>query len=207
MNGAAADRRLEDLDPDALLSLVTELGVLLRADGDSLCYDAPSAVATPELLTALRKHRASLLRRIKAGVERRAPATFQQRRFIAAQQRLRMPQVFNVAMRITFRGPLEVTALSAALSALVARHETLRTRYVLAADEWWQEVLRARPVDLPVHDLTTLRRDARDAEIERISARLADTPFDLLARPEPVFRSAHRGSAMGAAVRAAPREL
>jgi iturin family lipopeptide synthetase A len=187
-NGAAGNRGLQDLDPDALLSRVTELGVLLRAEGDSLCYDAPSAVATPELLTALRKHRASLVSSIKAGVERRAPATFQQRRLIASQQVHGVPQVFNVAMRITFRGPLNVTALRAALSALVARHESLRTRYTLADDEWCQEVLRPRPVDLGVHDLTTLPYDARDAEIERVSARLADAPFDLRTGPEPVFR-------------------
>lgn len=190
---AAVNAGLQDLDPDALLSAVTELGVLLRAEGDSLCYDAPSAVATPELLTALRRHRTSLLSRIKAGVERRAPVTFQQDRFIAAQQHQGAPQVFNVPMRITFSGPLNVTALRAALSALVARHETLRTRYVLADDQWWQEVLRPRPVGLGVHDLTTLRCDARDAEIERIGSRLADAPFDLPAGPDPVFRLLRAG--------------
>lgn len=193
MNGAAVNRGLEDLDPDALLSRVTELGVLLRAEGDSLCYDAPSAVATPELLTALRRHRASLLSRIKAGVERRAPVTFQQRRSIGTHQQHDMPQVFNVAVRITFRGPLNVTALRAALSALLARHEGLRTRFVLADDEWWQEVLRPRPVDLGVHDLTTLPYDARDAEIERISARLTDAPFDLRTGTEPVLRLLRAG--------------
>ena len=177
---------LQDLDADALLSRVTELGVLLRAEGDSLCYDAPSAVATPELLSALRRHRASLLSRIKTGVVRRAPVTSQQRRAIIAHQQHPMPQVLNVAVRITFRGPLNVTALRAALSALLARHETLRTRYVRADDEWWQEVLSPRPVDLGVHDLTTLPHDARDAEIERIGARLADAPFDLQAGPAPV---------------------
>jgi iturin family lipopeptide synthetase A len=185
--------RLEDLGPDALLSRVTELGVLLRAEGDSLCYDAPSAVATPELLTALRRHRASLLSRIKTEVVRRAPVTSQERRAITAHQQHPMPQVLNVVVRITFRGPLNVTALCAALSALVARHESLRTRYVLADDEWWQEVLRPRPVDLGVHDLTTLRCDAREAEIERIGARLADAPFDLQAGPEPVFRLLRAG--------------
>lgn len=125
---------------------------------------------------------------VKAGVERRAPVTYQQRRFIGVQQRHGAPQISNVPMRFTFRGPLNVAALRAALSALVARHEALRTRYVLADDEWWQEVLSADPVDLPVHDLTTLPRQARDAEIERISSRLADTPFDLSAAIWPVCR-------------------
>ncbi len=178
---------MQDLDPGALFGRVTELGVLLRAEGDSLCYDAPSAAATPELLAALRKHQASLLSIIKAGVERRAPVTFQQRRYLEFPHNA-APQVDNVAMRITFRGALNETALRTALSGLVARHESLRTRYVLADGQWWQEVLRARPVDLPVHDLTTLPHDARDAEIERVSAQVANCAFDLSAGSEPFLR-------------------
>jgi Condensation domain/TubC N-terminal docking domain len=179
---------LQDLDPDALLSRMSELGVLLRAEGDTLCYDVPSAVTTPELLAALHRHRASLLSRVKAGAVRRAPATPLQRSFIAAQLEGSGPQVYNIALRITFGGPLNVTALREALSALVARHEILRTRYVQADDQWWQEVLPARPVDLGVQDLTTLPVDARDAEIERITARLAGTKIDLLAGTGPVLR-------------------
>ena len=179
---------LRDLGPDALLCRMTELGVRLRAEGDSLCYDAPSAVVTPELLAALSRNKASLLSRLNVGVERRAPVTFQQRGFIGFLRHHGVPQVYNVATRITCRGPLNVAALRAALSALVARHEALRTRYVHADDEWWQEVLRPRPVDLPVDDLTALPYDARTDEIERMSARLADTPFDLSAGVAPVFR-------------------
>jgi hypothetical protein len=184
---------LRDLGPDDLLSRMTELGVLLRAEGDGLCYDAPSAVVTPELLTALSRNKASLLSRLKAGVERRAPVTFQQRGFIAFLQRHGVPQVYNVAMRLTCRGSLDVTALRAALSALVARHEALRTRYVHADGEWWQEVLRPQPVDLPVDDLTALPDDARAAEIERMSARLADAPFDLSTGVAPVCRLLRAG--------------
>ncbi len=178
---------LQDLDPDALFGRVTELGVLLRAEGDGLCYDAPEGAVTPELLAALRKHQASLLSILGAGVERRGPVTLQQGRYLEFRHD-GAPEIDNVAMRFTFRGALNVTALRAALSGLEARHESLRTRYVLADGQWWQEVLRARPVDLPVRDLTTLPRDAREAEIERTSARLTTTPFDLSAGPGPVFR-------------------
>lgn len=186
---------LRDLGPDALLSRMTELGVLLQAEGDSLCYDAPRAVVTPELLTALSRNKAALLARLNAGadplVEGRAPVTFQQRGFIAFLQHHGVPQVYNVAMRITCSGPLDVPALRAALSALVARHETLRTRYVHADDEWWQEVLRPRPVGLPVDDLTALPAAACAAEVERMSAKLADTPFDLSTGVAPVVRLLH----------------
>ncbi|WP_244927184.1 MupA/Atu3671 family FMN-dependent luciferase-like monooxygenase [Streptomyces eurocidicus] len=105
-------------------------------------------------------------------VEGRAPATSQQIRFVTAHRAHALPQVFNVALRITLSGEPDVAALRTALSGLVARHESLRTRYVEEGGEWYQEVLRARPVDLPVEYV------AGDAAA-RIATELADTPFDL----------------------------
>ncbi|MGA8115349.1 MAG: MupA/Atu3671 family FMN-dependent luciferase-like monooxygenase [Actinocatenispora sp.] len=123
----------------------------------------------------------------------RAPATVQQRNFIASHRNHALPQVYNVAMRITFTGPLDVAALCSALSELVERHGSLRTRYVQDGEEWWQELLAPRPVDLKVEDLAAWPQQARDAEIERISAEAADTPFDLDQAVEPVLRLLHTG--------------
>ncbi|WP_344097589.1 MupA/Atu3671 family FMN-dependent luciferase-like monooxygenase, partial [Streptomyces stramineus] len=126
-------------------------------------------------------------------VEHRAPATPQQARFIVAHQGHALPQVFNVVMRLTFSGSLDVDALRTALSHLVARHEALRTRFAPDGEGWRQEVLRARPVDLPVVDLTSWPAPA--AEAERISAEAAETPFDLAAGPASVFRLLRTGPA------------
>nr|WP_244410252.1 MupA/Atu3671 family FMN-dependent luciferase-like monooxygenase [Streptomyces albofaciens] len=112
----------------------------------------------------------------------RAPATFQQQNFINQHHRHALPQVFNVALRITLTGDLDIPALRVALTQLCARHESLRTRFVKDGEEWWQEVLRPRPVDLPVEDLTgrgdpadgpSTVTDADDAEAARISAEAA----------------------------------
>ncbi|MEU6332092.1 MupA/Atu3671 family FMN-dependent luciferase-like monooxygenase [Streptomyces sp. NPDC047049] len=111
-------------------------------------------------------------------VERRAPATEQQARFASAHARHPLPQVFNVAMRITFSGALDVVALRTALTRLMERHEGLRTRLAKDGEGWQQEVLRARPVDLPVEDLITRPSQERESALERASAEAAETPLD-----------------------------
>ncbi|WP_338399772.1 acyl carrier protein, partial [Streptomyces rimosus] len=50
-----------------------------------------------------------------AEVVGRAPATFQQRNFIEQHHRHALPQVFNVALRITLTGDLDIPALRTAL--------------------------------------------------------------------------------------------
>ncbi|MFI9627926.1 MupA/Atu3671 family FMN-dependent luciferase-like monooxygenase [Streptomyces sp. NPDC052042] len=111
-------------------------------------------------------------------VERRAPATEQQTRFASVHARHPLPQVFNVVMRITFSGALDVAALRTALTRLVERHEGLRTRLVESGDGWHQEVLRPRPVDLPVEDLTARPPRERETAVERAGAEVAETPLD-----------------------------
>ncbi|MEW2032372.1 MupA/Atu3671 family FMN-dependent luciferase-like monooxygenase [Streptomyces roseifaciens] len=127
-------------------------------------------------------------------VEHRAPATEQQIRFVTGQLGHPLPQVFNVAMRLTLTGDLDVAALRTALTRLVARHEGLRTRIVAAGDDdWQQEMLPAGPVDLPVEDLSGLPAGEREAGLERIAAEAAEEPFDLAVGAGPRLRLLRAG--------------
>ncbi|RSO29628.1 non-ribosomal peptide synthetase [Streptomyces sp. WAC 06725] len=135
-----------------------------------------------------------------AEVVGRAPATFQQRNFIEQHHRHALPQVFNVALRITLTGDLDIPALRTALTQLCARHESLRTRFVKDGEEWWQEILRPRPVDLTVEDLTGPGdaadgsvAEADEAEVKRISAEVAETRFDLAEGVAPKLRLLRTG--------------
>ncbi|MFJ8630689.1 MupA/Atu3671 family FMN-dependent luciferase-like monooxygenase [Streptomyces sp. NPDC093568] len=110
-------------------------------------------------------------------VERSAPATAQQSRFATVHADHLLPQVFNVALRITFTGELDVAALRTALTRLVERHEGLRTRLARRGDGWEQQVLRHRPVELPVQDLTGHPAEKLRAAVERASAEAAETPL------------------------------
>ncbi|WP_190200705.1 non-ribosomal peptide synthetase [Streptomyces djakartensis] len=111
-------------------------------------------------------------------VERRAPATAQQSRFAAVHADHPLPQVFNVALRITLSGHLDVSALRTALTRLTDRHEGLRTRLARSGDGWEQQVLRPRPVALPTKDLTARPAHERQAALERASTEAAETPID-----------------------------
>ncbi|MEU1018903.1 MupA/Atu3671 family FMN-dependent luciferase-like monooxygenase [Streptomyces sp. NPDC005898] len=126
-----------------------------------------------------------------------APVTAQQGAFITRHLTHPRPQIYNVAMRLTLTGELDVPALRSALTRLVARHEALRTRLVEdeGTGEWRQEALRPRPVELPEDDLVARLGSARDAaaEAERLAAATAAVPFDIRAELAPVFRLSRVG--------------
>ncbi|WP_055569417.1 non-ribosomal peptide synthetase, partial [Streptomyces atriruber] len=129
-------------------------------------------------------------------VPARAPVTAQQAAFITRHRTHPRPQIYNVAMRLTLTGALDVPALRTALTELVARHEALRTRFVeVGGDgegggEWWQEALRPRPVDVPEEDLFARHGSAAAAaeEAERLAGDTAGVPFDIRAELAPVLR-------------------
>lgn len=112
----------------------------------------------------------------------RAHVSDQQARMIAGHHAMPDPAVWNVPTRITFTGALDPAALRSAVTELVARHDGLRTRF--AQEEapdgpWWQEVLAAEPVALPVEDLTGLPAGERRPRADALCRADAAAPFDL----------------------------
>ncbi|WP_274032834.1 MupA/Atu3671 family FMN-dependent luciferase-like monooxygenase [Streptomyces sp. MMBL 11-1] len=117
-----------------------------------------------------------------AAVVDRAPVSDQQARMIAGHHAMPDPAVWNVPTRITFTGALDPAALRSAVSELVARHDGLRTRFTPegAPDgPWWQEVLAAEPVALPVEDLTGLPAGERRPRADALCRADAAAPFGL----------------------------
>ena len=79
------------------------------------------------------------------------------------------------------RGPLDVTALRAAFTALVARDEVLRTTFADDGGQPWQVVHQPGPVPVEVTDLSAEldpEAAARELMTDEIRA-----PFDLAAGP------------------------
>ncbi|HSF40777.1 MAG TPA: amino acid adenylation domain-containing protein, partial [Thermoanaerobaculia bacterium] len=89
--------------------------------------------------------------------------------------------VYNLPMAVHLAGPLEVPALAAALSGVAARHEALRTVFAEVDGVPVQEIRPARPVALPVVDLSAVPRAPEEAA--RLTAGEAVRPFDLAAGP------------------------
>jgi amino acid adenylation domain-containing protein len=90
---------------------------------------------------------------------------------------------YNMVYMLRIRGALRVPALRGAFTALVRRHEVLRTRFPSVAGQPAQVVDPAAPFPIPVIDLTGLPPAAREAEAHRLAAAEALRPFDLARGP------------------------
>ncbi|SDH31195.1 amino acid adenylation domain-containing protein [Lentzea fradiae] len=105
-----------------------------------------------------------------------SPLSPTQERFWLIQALDPVDTSYTVAGVLRLHGPLDTARLERAFTAVVARHEGLRTRFTTAEGEVRQEVLPAGPVALPVSEV--------DEEGARaVAAATARTPFDLTAGP------------------------
>nr|BAV57443.1 NRPS (C-A-PCP-TE) [Streptomyces sp. SANK 60404] len=96
--------------------------------------------------------------------------------------------VYNVPFALRLRGALDVPALRAALTALVARHESLRTAFGSERGVPFQTV-RPAPETWPLPETVVEPSEPEDTEaaLRRLVDAQAREPFDLEAGP--VFRS------------------
>jgi amino acid adenylation domain-containing protein len=86
---------------------------------------------------------------------------------------------YNVPVAFRIRQPLDLAVLHRAMSALVERHEALRTRFGQRGGTPYQQVLPSRPLDFRHEDTTT----GSDQELRARLADDAEEPFDLLEDP------------------------
>ena len=96
--------------------------------------------------------------------------------------------MFNIPAAFRLHGKLEPAAIERILTALVERHEVLRTTLTSVDGEPVQAIHPAGAVALPVSDLSALSPDVRDVALLRELRAAAAHPFDLAAGP--LFRPA-----------------
>ncbi|WP_425927939.1 amino acid adenylation domain-containing protein, partial [Streptomyces sp. FR-108] len=110
------------------------------------------------------------------------PLSFAQQRLWFLHQLDPGSTEYNVALPVRLDGVLDVAALGAALDAVVARHEVLRTRLVAGADGVAHQVIDApAPHSLPVIDVSG--SDDPLGEAERLVTTDMAESFDLEAGP------------------------
>ncbi|TYC70823.1 non-ribosomal peptide synthetase, partial [Streptomyces sp. CB01881] len=95
--------------------------------------------------------------------------------------------LYNVSNGVRLLGRLDAAALAGSLSAVVARHEALRTTFHADGGEPRQVIAPAAPVALPVVDLRSVPAQRRDDVVRQLAAAEADRRFDLARGP--LFRS------------------
>jgi amino acid adenylation domain-containing protein/FkbH-like protein len=111
------------------------------------------------------------------------PLSFAQQRLWFLDQLDRGNPLYNLAQMMRLRGKLNVSALQSAVNKMVARHEALRTSFVLHNNEPVQAIARQLELSVALVDLSSLPPEQRDAEIERRAREEAQQPFDLGAGP------------------------
>ncbi len=113
------------------------------------------------------------------------PLSFaQQRLWFLAQLDPAASLAYHIPMALRLTGQLNRPALTRALDLLVARHESLRTRFVLVSGQPCQQIDPAdRGFALSYHDLRTLTPDAHSNHIAELTTLEAQTPFDLTQGP------------------------
>lgn len=148
--------------------------------------DAISDARQALLGLKLRQRRAELAERNRIVPVPRAgmlPVTLQQRYLWFLHQLEPTVPVYNIEFTLRLRGPLDVAALRAALRGLVARHESLRTRF--GADRGVPFQIVDEPGDAPLEivDLSA-RPDATrwDEALDLVTEQIR-RPFDLNAGP------------------------
>jgi amino acid adenylation domain-containing protein len=115
------------------------------------------------------------------------PLSFPQQRLWLLDQVEPGSPAYNLPTPLRIPGPLDAAALERALAEIVSRHESLRTRFAVVDGEPAQLVAPPGRFVLPLADLASLPRPAREAEARRLAEEEWRTPFDL--GRGPLFRA------------------
>ncbi|HEY2740310.1 MAG TPA: amino acid adenylation domain-containing protein, partial [Thermoanaerobaculia bacterium] len=116
------------------------------------------------------------------------PLSFAQQRLWFIDHLAPGSAAYNVPLPLRIDGPLGVGLLAGALDAIVARHEALRTRFLVSAGKPAQVIDPPAPRPLPVIDLRALPEAALRAETRLLVAEESLRPFDL--ERGPLLRTA-----------------
>jgi len=115
------------------------------------------------------------------------PVSFAQQRLLFLDQFEPGTSAYNLTRVIRVVGPLDSRALTQTLNRLVIRHASLRTRFVVEADDGYQIVDDSVEFQLPVMDISQFPQPDREGEALRLAKELGHKSFDLTLGP--LFRS------------------
>jgi amino acid adenylation domain-containing protein len=109
------------------------------------------------------------------------PLSFAQQRLWFLDQLEPESSAYVISFALHLDGRLDRAALGRALTEIVRRHETLRTRFVLEDGDPLQAVAEPFAVEPPAVDLSGLPEEARESEALRLATMLGRRPMDLAA--------------------------
>jgi hypothetical protein len=171
------------MTPEKLLQQIREHGAKIWVENDKLRIHAPKALLTPDLKAQLAAHKSALIKLLQAEAaenESNPPLSLAQERFWFLDKMEPGNPTHNINVAYRLKGHLDVQALQNSLSAIVARHETLRTTIRIRDERPYQHISDSSSVALP---LVTLEDDS---ELAQQLLDCIKQPFDL--ETGPLFR-------------------
>ncbi|HEY2306853.1 MAG TPA: condensation domain-containing protein, partial [Streptosporangiaceae bacterium] len=109
----------------------------------------------------------------------RLPLSYAQQRLWFVDQLAGTSAEYNMPEALRLRGELDREALERTVSAIVERHESLRTHFVAVDGEPVQVIVPALRIPVPVDDLSGLDEALRPAAAQAAWRREWEQPFDL----------------------------
>ena len=107
------------------------------------------------------------------------PLSYAQQRLWFLDQLEGPSATYNLPIAIRLQGKLDKEALQNALTTIVFRHESLRTRFVLVDGQPWQEIGWVEALLLNIVDLTDLAPESQTIQVEDLIGTEAQRPFNL----------------------------
>ncbi|MDC8016187.1 non-ribosomal peptide synthetase [Tahibacter soli] len=187
------------MNTQEILAFLTANAIQARVVDGNLKFKGPKGVLTDAVLEHIRRRKDELVAALEQGahddqgrrvVARKAAdgpcaTTFAQQRLWFLDQLDRAASVaYHIPAGLRLKGRLDRAALRRTLDALVARHESLRTRFV-SVDGQPAQVIDPASCGFALRDvdLSTLDASQRDEAVTRVTRAEAIAPFDLSAGP------------------------
>jgi len=154
---------LPEPDVDALLVEIAGRGLTVSADGTDLRLLGPRDRMDPELLARIRAGKLALVRALSAPAEEGAPATLLQRSYLLGRTGTAGEEVASHEYH-EFGGCWDIPRLQSALDAVIACHDSLRTRFTSTGGRIVEDSAAVR---IDVLDLRGLREPEQEAAVLR----------------------------------------
>ena len=185
---------------DAVGDILAELGTLgvrLSVEDGRLKVNAPKGALNDNLKAGIASHREDIITRLRTdgshGPEARKlrhiartpplPLTAVQKRFWFLDKIGQGRSVPNVMFPLRFEGPIDFDAMMAAVTAILARHETLLMRIGDRDGEPYPEITAVPGELVTIADLTALPDESRESAGDKLSKQFTQDEFNLVTGP------------------------
>ncbi len=115
--------------------------------------------------------------------EQALPLSFAQQRLWFLDQLQPDGTFYNIPVGLRLSGTLDVEALEKSFRKVIDRHEALRTRFRTNNGNPVQEIMPHVNIHFPLTEIEHLNKPEREKELDRITRKEAETPFNLTEGP------------------------